>query len=184
MNRKILAGLLGGLAAFVWSSIAHMALPIGQAGISTLPNEKAVLTTLAQEMPKGGLYLFPAPSADPAQAQADMMASYRDNPSGLLVYNPPGRVFSFPQLLLAELAGTLLAGLVAAAVLLRSPLPVARGALLGAGLGLFTWLAVTLSYWNWYNFPSAYVLGEATDQAVGWLIGGAVIAMIGGRGRT
>ena len=67
------------------------------------------------------------------------MASYRDNPSGVLVYTPPGRTFSFPKLLGVELAGTLLAGLIAAAVLLRAPLSVGRGALHGACLGLFTW---------------------------------------------
>jgi hypothetical protein len=93
-------------------------------------------------------------------------------------------VFSFPQLLAAELAGTLLAGLLGAAILLRRPLTVGHGALLGAGLGLFVWLSVTLSYWNWYGFPTAYALGEATDQTVGWLIGGAVIAMVGGRERA
>jgi hypothetical protein len=183
MNRRILAGLLGGLAAFVWSSIAHTVLPIGQAGISTIPNEKAALESLAREIPGPGLYLFPAPSEDPAQTQADMMASYRDNPSGFLVYNPPGRVFSFPRLLIVELVGTVLAGLLAAALLLRTPLPVGRGALLGAGLGLFASLSVVLSYWNWYDFPTAFALGEATDQIVGWVIGGAVIAMVGGRVR-
>ena len=159
-------------------------LPLGEAGVSTIPNEKAVLETLEREVPGAGLYLFPAPSDDPTQAQADMMASYRDNPSGVLVYTPPGRTFSFPKLLGVELAGTLLAGLIAAAVLLRAPLPVGRGALLGACLGLFTWFSVSLSYWNWYDFPRAYVLAEGADQMVGWLIGGAVIAMVGGRARS
>ena len=184
MNRRILAGLLGGLAAFVWSSVAHMVLPLGEAGVSTIPNEKAVLETLEREVPGAGLYLFPAPSNDPTQAQADMMASYRDNPSGVLVYTPPGRTFSFPKLLGVELAGTLFAGLIAAAVMMRAPLSIGRGALIGANLGIFTWLCVSLSYWNWYDFPSAYVWAEGADQVVGWLIGGVVIAMIGGRARS
>ena len=33
MKRIILAALLGGIAMFVWSSIAHMALPLGEAGV-------------------------------------------------------------------------------------------------------------------------------------------------------
>jgi hypothetical protein len=41
---------------------------------------------------------------------------------------------------------------------------------------------VSLSYWNWHDFPSSYVLAEGADQLVGWLIG-AVIAMVGGRAR-
>jgi hypothetical protein len=28
----LLAGLLGGLALFAWESVAHMALPLGEAG--------------------------------------------------------------------------------------------------------------------------------------------------------
>jgi heme exporter protein D len=184
MNRKILAGVLGGLVAFVWSSIAHTVLPLGQAGVSTLPNEQAVLATLKREVPRAGLYLFPAPSDDPAQAQADPMASYRDNPSGVLVYNPPGRTVSFPNLLGVELVGTLFAGLIAGALMMRAPLSIGQGALIGANLGIFTWLCVSLSYWNWYDFPSAYVWAEGADQVVGWLLGGVVIAMVGGRTRS
>jgi hypothetical protein len=38
--RILLAGLAAGIAMFVWSSIAHLATPLGALGISTLP-EKA-----------------------------------------------------------------------------------------------------------------------------------------------
>ena len=61
MTRRIVAGLLGGLAAFIWSSIAHTATPIAEAGVSTLPNEEAVLASLQRDLPAEGLYLFPAP---------------------------------------------------------------------------------------------------------------------------
>ncbi len=43
MKRIFLAGLLGGIAMFIWTSIAHMALPLGEAGIREIPNEAAVL---------------------------------------------------------------------------------------------------------------------------------------------
>ena len=37
MSKKILlAGILGGLALFAWESVAHMALPLGEAGITDL----------------------------------------------------------------------------------------------------------------------------------------------------
>ena len=38
-TRIIFAGFLGAIAMFVWTSIAHMALPLGEAGIRELPNE-------------------------------------------------------------------------------------------------------------------------------------------------
>ena len=37
MTRIFLAALLGGIAMFIWTSIAHMALPLGEAGIRRNP---------------------------------------------------------------------------------------------------------------------------------------------------
>ena len=47
---------------FVWTSIAHMALPLGEAGINEIPNESAVLSAMQSSMgDKTGLYVFPQP---------------------------------------------------------------------------------------------------------------------------
>ena len=58
--RTLVAGILGGVAMFIWSSIAHMALPLGEAGIREIPNEKSVLSAIHDNIgDKSGLYLFP-----------------------------------------------------------------------------------------------------------------------------
>jgi hypothetical protein len=44
--RILLAGILGGIVMFIWTSIAHVALPLGEAGIRKIPNESAVLSTM------------------------------------------------------------------------------------------------------------------------------------------
>lgn len=60
MKRVLLAGVLGGIAMFVWSSIAHVALPLGKTGIKEIPNEQAVLSGMqAQLGGTSGLYAFP-----------------------------------------------------------------------------------------------------------------------------
>src|SRR6266849_3451056 len=46
MQRVILTGLLGGVGMFLWLSIAHMVLPLGQIGFKQIPNEQAVLAPL------------------------------------------------------------------------------------------------------------------------------------------
>ena len=46
MKRIFLAALLGAIAMFIWTSIAHMALPLGEAGIREIPNEAAVLSAM------------------------------------------------------------------------------------------------------------------------------------------
>ena len=44
---------------FVWTSIAHMALPLGEAGINEIPNESAVLGAMQSSIgDKTGLYIF------------------------------------------------------------------------------------------------------------------------------
>ena len=58
--RILLAGVLAGIAMFVWTSIAHMALPLGEAGINEIPNESAVLSAMQSSMgDNAGLYIFP-----------------------------------------------------------------------------------------------------------------------------
>jgi hypothetical protein len=58
--RVLVAGILGGIVMFVWTSIAHMALPLGEAGIDEIPNESAVLGAMQSNIgDKTGLYIFP-----------------------------------------------------------------------------------------------------------------------------
>ncbi|HET7440764.1 MAG TPA: hypothetical protein VFJ47_05625, partial [Terriglobales bacterium] len=67
-KRVLLVGLIGGLGMFVWSAIAHMVLPLGEAGVREVPNEQALLgsmhTTLGE---KSGMYLFPAMGVESGQ---------------------------------------------------------------------------------------------------------------------
>ena len=58
--RILLAGLLGGIAMYVWSTIAHVATPLGTTGISTLPDEQVTMNALEATLAEQhGLYLFP-----------------------------------------------------------------------------------------------------------------------------
>ncbi len=58
--RILIAGILGGIVMFIWTSIAHMALPLGEAGINEIPNESAVLGAMQSSIgDKTGLYIFP-----------------------------------------------------------------------------------------------------------------------------
>jgi len=50
-----------------------------------------------------------------------------------------------------------------------------------ASLGLFSWLDIHASYWNWYGFPANFSLAALTDGLIGWALAGAVIAWRVGR---
>ena len=51
---------------FIWTSIAHMLLPLGEAGIREIPNEQAVLGAMQTNMgDKAGPYIFPGTGLGP-----------------------------------------------------------------------------------------------------------------------
>jgi hypothetical protein len=55
----LLAGILGAMGMFLWTSIAHMALPLVEAGIGEIPNESAVLSTMQSSIgDQTGLIFF------------------------------------------------------------------------------------------------------------------------------
>ena len=95
--RILLAGVLGGIAMFVWTSMAHMALPLGEAGINEIPNESAVLSAMQSSIgDNAGLYIFPglgvgknATREEKSEAMKQMQQRIAANPSGILMYHPP-----------------------------------------------------------------------------------------------
>ena len=75
---------------FLWGFVAHMLLPLGQAGIQALPFEDKVLPEIAASAKESGLYLFPWPESSPGkplpmsqQAQQTAGEMYKTAPHGL-----------------------------------------------------------------------------------------------------
>src|SRR5438132_9613595 len=87
MNKRlILAGGLSAVAMFLWSAVAHMTLPLGEAGIKQIDKEEGLLTTMQSTLSAPGFYMFPnmAPGTDEAQYQKKVA----NGPSGMLIYFP------------------------------------------------------------------------------------------------
>ena len=95
---------------FVWTSVAHMALPLDEAGIGEIPNESAVLSAMTSNIgEQTGLYFFPGLGAgknatrqEKNEAMKKMAEKIAANPSGLLMYHGPGRPFGFGKSLAIE----------------------------------------------------------------------------------
>lgn len=180
MKRILIAALVGGIVVFVWSSIAHILLPLGEMGLSTIPNEGPVLEALRSSIQKDGLYFFPGmemgkkPTPEEQKAwEAKILAG----PTGILVYNTKGEAMS-PRQLGGEFLSNVLAAAVAAFIASLLAAAYARRVLAIALLGLFGWLSLLVSYWLWYGFPSSYILGEGITEVVGWFLAGLAIAKI------
>ena len=58
--RILLAGILGGIVMVVWTLIAHMGLPLGEARTNEIPSESVVLSAMqSSKGEKTGLNIFP-----------------------------------------------------------------------------------------------------------------------------
>jgi hypothetical protein len=188
-TRILLAGGLGAIAMFIWSAIAHMALPLGHAGIHNgLPNEEKVLAALQSELgDKAGLYLFPGSGVgdNPTHEQEkEAFARYPEklaaNPSGLLMYHPAGsRPMAIGQLLTVEFLKQLLVSILAVFLLAQTRIA-SFGGRVGFVLvvGIVAAITTNISYWNWYGFPSAYTAPYMTIEIVGFLCAGLAVALV------
>ena len=180
MKKIVLAGILGAVIAFIWSAIAHMCPLTGHLGLSML-NEKedTVIAALKSNLPEPGLYFFPGMDMTKKLTKAEeeaWTAKYKAGPSGLLLYHPNGAEPMEPKQLVIEFFTTVLCGLIAAFILASTVGSCKCRATMVAMIGLFGWLAISVSQWNWYGFPFAFIALDAIDQVIGWLLAGFLMA--------
>jgi hypothetical protein len=183
----LLAGILGGIAMFAWSSIAHMVLPLGMTGIGEIPNEQAVLSAMQTSMGgRSGMYMFPGMGLGPSPSMKDVNAAMpqyekklASNPQGLLIYHPPGSKAMEPRQLVTEFVTEVVEALLAAWLLSRTRLGnyAARVGFVFV-VGLAAAIATNIPYWNWYGFPGSYTVAYMTIEIVGFLVAGLVAAAV------
>lgn len=180
MKRVLLGALVGGTVVFAWGAVSHMVLDLGQDAVLPLPDEEKVVEALQEDVTAPGFYLFPWVDWKKAteEERKAWEERYARGPVGAIVYSPTGtKPMSFGQLV-TELLSNIAAALIAAIVMARSSSGFLGRVLSVAALGLFAWLSISVSQWNWYGFPTAFVRVEAIDQVVGWLCGGVALAAI------
>jgi hypothetical protein len=186
-TRIFFAGVLGGIVMFIWTSIAHVALPLGDAGIREIPNEPAVLAAMQSSIGNStGLYVFPGLGVgkNPTRQQKNeamkqMGTKLANNPSGLLLYHPAGREFAMGRSLGIELVTELIEAILAVWLLAQTTI----GGLAGrVGFifvaGIVASIATNVPYWNWYGFPGVYTVSYISIQLIGFLCVGIVAALM------
>ena len=183
----LLAGIFGGIVMFIWTSIAHMALPLGEAGLGEIPNESAVLSAMQSNIgDQTGLYVFPgtglgknATRQEKGEAMKHMGEKIAANPSGILMYHAPGRPLALGKLLGVELGTELLEAILVVFLLAQTRIASFAGRV-GFVLvaGILAAIATNVSYWNWYGFPCAYTVSYMLIQLVGFLCVGIVAALM------
>ncbi len=189
MGRTLIAGLLGGIVMFIWTSLAHTALPLGQMGVKEIPNDAAVIASMQGALgDNDGLYIFPGSGngvkSEDAASRKVMMDRTAKEASGLLVYHPPGRDSAMGPYIGKELALELVQTLILAWLI--SGLAVAGFAgrtLAAVAVGVVVAIGTNGSNMIWYGFPASFTHAAILIQVVGYALAGAVIAAVLGMKR-
>jgi len=186
-KRVVLAGLLGGVAMFMWMSLAHVVLPLGEVGVQEIQNEPVVLSAMHDALgEKSGLFVFPATGAGPNATNQEKNAAMQHydeklaaNPSGLLVYHPPGETGLTARRLVTEFLTELLEAFLVVFLLAQTQISSFGGRLAFVSVaGVVASLGTNTSYWNWYGFPANYTVVYILTQIVGFVCVGAVAGAV------
>ena len=178
--RVLIAGILGAIAMYVWTSVAHVATPLATIGFSKLGNESAVLNALNDGgCAKAGLYIFPWVDPNDPKMMDKSAALMKTNAAGIMICRPAASAFNMVPMLVHEFVKELAQSLIAAFLL---SLTFLAGYLARVGfvtlIGVFAALGTDTSYMIWYGFPHSYTLANITIGLVGAIVAGLVIALI------
>ena len=185
MLRTVIAGVVAGIVVMFWGAAAHMALPIGMMGMEIPPDasQQTAIRALDAEFDREGIYVLPMPQESQWKDEAAMAEFGKrstTHPYAFVVFQPQGRdgMAAMGSSIGKQTATCIAAGLIAAFIAAGIGGGRGRRIAVVTSLGLFSWLTVSLPYWNWYRFPMAFTQGALIEQAIGWLLGGIVIALI------
>lgn len=184
--RVLVAAIFGGIVMFLWGAVAHMALGLGNPGIYQPAQEDVVLSSLHEGLgARAGVYILP--SFDPHQwnnpaARAAYAQKAASSPYAWIVYLPQGDdMTDMHRQLPRQWASDTLASLALAFVMGLGAWGFAKRMGIAVAAVLFAWLSVLIPYWNWYRFPGPLIWAALTEQLIGWLLAGAVMAWWLGR---
>ncbi|HMM67890.1 MAG TPA: hypothetical protein PKC03_13210 [Dokdonella sp.] len=183
--RILIAAVLGAIVLFGWGFVSHMLLPIGEMGIQQPQNEDVVLEGVRSGLPAPGIYMLPSIDKNGWNDEPTMKAwaeKAKANPFAYVVVAPsPTDPAGMGPQLAKQFGSDFLASALVAWLLAATTWGFGMRVLGAAGIGVFGWLACIVPMWNWYRFPTDYMVGGFIEQGAGWLLGGVAIAWWLGR---
>lgn len=174
-KRILLAGILGGIALFLWGGLSHMVLGLGAVGIQNLPQPQPLLDAMKALIPQPGFYFFPR-----VDASGNIPPEQVNGPRGILIYHPTGATTRMTGQLVNECILNIVQALIVAFLLSLVTGLGGYAPRVGfvALIGLLTGIATNIEYWNWYGFPATYTAGIVADKLIGFLVVGLVVAAL------
>jgi len=188
MGKKLLAAVLGGVAFFLWSFVAHMLTGLAATGVQELPNEQSVVAAAKANIPASGFYIFPGTGLPASASNSERMkamgtdavqAKIKAGPTGILIFNAgPGEGVTLKRLMI-ELGTNIIQIFLAVLLLGQTRIVnfVGRWRFITIA-GFLAAISTNISYWNWYGFPGNYTAANIATIAVGFVVAGLVAAAI------
>ncbi|HSS98387.1 MAG TPA: hypothetical protein VLK33_15220 [Terriglobales bacterium] len=171
MTKVLLAGILGGVALFMWGGLSHMALGLGSVGIENI--QRPVYDSIKTSIPHAGFYFFPE-----NDMKGNMKDEYKNGPTGILIYKPTGAGAPMTGQMINETILNIVQALIAAFLLSFATKLTRYPQRVGFvfTLGILSAIATNIEYWNWYGFPSSYTMASIFDKLIGFMVVGLVVA--------
>ena len=188
MKRVLIAGLVGGVAVYIWSFVSWTFIPWHM--MQAFPQQEQVAQTLRATGAEDGVYMVPGMDhAEMAQLSEEereareeaRKEAHREGPVAVVMYESEG---SSPAAIMSYVTGIALDLIVAlvAAFLLSMAAP----ALPGMGqrilfvllIGVYTLFGTHLMNWNWMHYPFRFSLELGADTLVSALIMAIPLAIL------
>lgn len=183
MKKLLLSSLLGGFVVFVWMSLSWTAL--GLHPTLTFKDDAAVAKVLAENATAHGIYLLPGDRGTDDAARDAFQKGAEAGPFGYMMIRPgPAKISMGKNIALSFASQVVFAFLITSLLLCARPL----------GYGARVWFVVLTAMTGgllchlpphiWWEVPASWVMRELLDLAVGWTLGGLVIAKFATSGRA
>ena len=186
MTKSLILGtILGGLMAFLWSSISWELIGWHEKTMLGFQNESDVSVVISSHAGQDGTYLLPRiPSTvgmTPEQKKTTLDAVMQKMQSGPIMVAAVrrGGFGSYSRGLIVQLLSLMAAAFLLTWLLLQcTGLSYARRVGFLAVVGLAASVIVDLPNWNWWGFSGAYTAVNLADSTLTWLVAGLVIAKV------
>lgn len=186
MTKSLILGtILGGLMAFVWSSISWELIGWHEKTMVAFHNEDEVSAVIASHAGQDGTYILPSmpPTVGltPEQKKNVIAAVMQKMQAGPIMVAAVrrGGFGSYSRGLIIQLLSLMAAAFLLTWLLLQTTgLSYARRVAFLAVVGLAASVIVDLPNWNWWGFSGPYTAVNLADSTLTWLFAGLVIAKV------
>jgi hypothetical protein len=185
LRSLVLGTVLGGLVAFLWSSLSWEVIGWHEKTMVGFQNQDEVSATVASHVTEDGTYILPAmpstqgmSSEQKKKAVAELTEKMQRGPIMVAAVRRGG-FGSFSRALIIQLLSLMAAAFLLTWMLLQaSGLSYLRRVLFLAVSGLAASVIVDLPNWNWWGFSGVYTAVSLADTTMTWMLAGLVIAKV------